>query len=133
MISTASSKYFEGLLFILVRRPYQIGDGIHVSNIEVDTSFTGSAWWTVENVTLFTTSVIFSFTGERATLSNGSLANSRIINSSRSPKASLYVLLKFPVDIAYEKLQVFNKALEEFFKNRPREWLTFSSFRATRM
>ena len=30
MIGSASSKYFEGLLFILVRRPYAIGDGIHV-------------------------------------------------------------------------------------------------------
>ena len=30
MIGSASSKYFEGLLFIIVRRPYAIGDGIHV-------------------------------------------------------------------------------------------------------
>jgi hypothetical protein len=28
MIGSASSKYFEGLLFILVRRPYNIGDGM---------------------------------------------------------------------------------------------------------
>ena len=30
MIGSASSKYFEGLLFIILRRPYAIGDGIHV-------------------------------------------------------------------------------------------------------
>lgn len=41
MISSASSKYFEGLLFILVRRPYQIGDGIHISNVESNTSTAG--------------------------------------------------------------------------------------------
>jgi small-conductance mechanosensitive channel len=45
MIGSASAKYFEGLLFILVRRPYGIGDRIHVSNVEQDTSFTGSAGW----------------------------------------------------------------------------------------
>jgi hypothetical protein len=45
MIGSASAKYFEGLLFILVRRPYGIGDRIHVSNVEMDTNFTGSAGW----------------------------------------------------------------------------------------
>jgi small-conductance mechanosensitive channel len=52
MIGSASAKYFEGLLFILVRRPYGIGDRIHVSNVEQDTSFTGSAGW-VSKLCLF--------------------------------------------------------------------------------
>jgi small-conductance mechanosensitive channel len=34
MIGGASAKYFEGILFILVRRPYDIGDRIHVSPID---------------------------------------------------------------------------------------------------
>lgn len=55
MISTASSKFFEGMLFILVRRPYNIGDLINVSNVEVQTSFDGAPGWIVENVTLFQT------------------------------------------------------------------------------
>jgi small-conductance mechanosensitive channel len=55
MIGSASSKYFEGLLFILVRRPYNIGDLINVSNVEVQTSFDGAPGWIVENVTLFET------------------------------------------------------------------------------
>ena len=33
MVGSASSKYFEGLLFIVVRRPYQVGDGIAVSDV----------------------------------------------------------------------------------------------------
>ena len=33
VIGSASAKYFEGVLFILVRRPYGIGDFIHVSNV----------------------------------------------------------------------------------------------------
>lgn len=129
MISSASSKYFEGLLFILVRRPYQIGDAIHVSNVETDTSYTGSAWWTVEDVGLFTTKVVFAFTMERASLSNGSLANSRIINSTESTEPYVWTTLKFPIDVTFEKLQIFQKALEEFVKNRPREFLSYLDFR----
>jgi hypothetical protein len=49
---SACSKYFEGLLLILVRRPYDIGDRIAVSNVNVDTSMTGSASWYVRDVTL---------------------------------------------------------------------------------
>jgi hypothetical protein len=79
----------------------------------------------------FTTSVIFMFTNERATLSNGSLANSRIINSSRSPQAYLYILLKFPIDVPYEKLEIFHTALEKYFRSRPREWLSLIRFCAT--
>ena len=43
MIGSASSKMFEGWLFILVRRPYNIGDRIHISNIESETCWDGSA------------------------------------------------------------------------------------------
>jgi hypothetical protein len=45
IIGSASAKYFEGLLFILVRRPYGIGDRIHISNVENDTSISGSSGW----------------------------------------------------------------------------------------
>jgi small-conductance mechanosensitive channel len=59
MIGAASSKYFEGLLFILVRRPYAIGDGIHVMGIESEGMYSGHPFWYVEDVTLFTTSVLY--------------------------------------------------------------------------
>jgi hypothetical protein len=71
--------------YYLVRRPYGIGDRIHVSNVETDTNFTGSAGWVshvlvllqwqdrciltftlrcciaqvVENITLFETTAIW--------------------------------------------------------------------------
>ena len=45
----------------------------------------------------------------------------------------MYILLKFPVDVTHEKLDIFNSALEQFFKNRPREWRSYDSFRATRL
>jgi hypothetical protein len=130
VIGTASSKYFEGLLFILVRRPYGIGDCIHISDPNNETSDRGSPFWYVEDITLFSTLVRFAFTNERASLSNGSLANSRIINSSKSNNAGVHHLLKFPLDVPYEKVKMFHEALEAFVRNRPREWVGLKSFRA---
>jgi hypothetical protein len=75
----------------------------------------------------------FASTNEVATYSNGSLASCRIINAARSPNAIVQFNLKFPIDVSYEKLQVFKRALEEFVKARPREYLSFSGFRCTRI
>jgi hypothetical protein len=49
IIGTATAKYFEGLLFILIRRPYGIGDPIHISNVQTETSFYFSAPWVSHN------------------------------------------------------------------------------------
>jgi hypothetical protein len=123
--------YAQGLLFILLRRPYDIGDRIHISDVNNETVASGSPTWFVRDVTLFTTTVVFATTNERATLSNGSLAASRIINATRSPKALLYVYLKFGIEVPYEKIQIFQESLTRFVKARPREWLNLSGFRAT--
>jgi hypothetical protein len=124
---------FQGLLFILVQRPYGIGDRIHVAAAQTDSSASGSQGWIVENVTLFQTTVRLGATNERATISNGALAGSRIINASRSPKALLYVTLKFGVDVPYEKIQIFRSVVERFVKARPREWVAMSGFRSSRV
>lgn len=103
-IGMAASKYIEGLLFILVRRPYGIGDMVHVSNVESDTILEGSVGWTVNNVTLFETEMTWLPTQERCSISNGSLANSRIINWARSPTARFVIFLIFPIETPYETL-----------------------------
>jgi small-conductance mechanosensitive channel len=123
----------SGVLFILVRKPYDIGDRIHVSVPTNETSSSGSSGWIVKDINLFTTTVVFGATNEVATYSNGSLASARIINAARSMKANLNFLLKFPINIPYEKLQVFKAAIEKFVKNRPRQWASFLAFRATRV
>ena len=133
MIGSASAKYFEGLLFILVQRPYGIGDRINVSSPQVDAVSTGAQGWIVENVTLFTTSIVLGATNERATISNGSLASSRIINGTRSTKAVIWFLLRFGLDVPYQKTEIFKMAVEKFVKARPREWLSFLGFRATQV
>jgi hypothetical protein len=125
------SHHAQGLLFILLRRPYDIGDRIHISDVNNETAASGSPTWFVRDVTLFTTTVVFATTNERATLSNGAMAASRIINATRSPKALLYVYLKFGIEVPYEKIQIFQESLTRFVKARPREWLNLSGFRAT--
>lgn len=53
----------------------------------------------------------------------------RVINAARSPKATIYVHLKFGIDTHYKKIQVFKSAAEQYCKQRPREWAAFIGFR----
>lgn len=121
----------QGLLFILVRRPYDIGDRIHVSNPQNDTSVSGSMTWFVEGLDLYSTTVRLAATNEVATYSNGSLASLRIINAARSPPAVVFVSIKFGVNGSFEKVQVFKKTIEQFVKDRPRDWLSLNAIRAS--
>lgn len=52
---------------------------------------------------------------------------------SRSPPAVIWFLLKFPIEAPYVKFAVFKGAIENFMKDRPREWASFASFRSTRV
>lgn len=117
----------------MVRRPYDIGDRINVAAVNDISSGDGSSTWFVQNVDLFTTTVRYADTNEVATLANGSLAASRIINAKRSPRANVYVYMKFSVDVSYQKILVFRKTIEAFVKERPREFRGMTGFRATRM
>jgi len=133
LFGSAASNYFEGLLLIFVRRPYDIGDRIATSNPKSDTNPNGSSTWFVDKVTLFTTTVRFATTNEVATYSNGSLAILRIINANRSPKAIISVLIKFGLETPFNKITVFRTAVENFINARPREWIALAGFRATRV
>lgn len=82
-------------------------------------------------MTLFHTVAVFGPTGERASMSNGSLASSLVLNMARSPNACVYVNLHFPTSVPYESIAQFEKLLRDFVQARPREWAHFASFRAT--
>lgn len=123
----------QGLLFILVQRPYGIGDRINVSNPETETNVAGAQGWIVDDVTLFTTTIHMVGTNEKATVSNGTLAKSRIINGARSHKAIVGLPLKFGLEVSYDKIEVFRSAVEKFVKARPREWLSLNAIRAGRV
>ena len=133
MIGAASSNYFEGLLLILIRKPFEIGDRIAVSNVESAAETTGSAGWVVEKVDLFSTTLRLAATGEVATVSNGSLARSRIINMQRSQRAQVSLVFKFGVEVPFQKIEIFRKSVYSFVKQRPQEWRYVVSFRNTRV
>jgi len=143
---------------VTVRKPFDIGDRVHISSPNIDTSADGCATWYVENMTLFYTTFRFASTNEVCTIANGDLANMRIVNGARSPKASVCIRLKFGVDTPYELIQSFKSAVEEFVKvrlgsidltclnridrntnsyffsfskARPREWVRLFAIRAT--
>ena len=66
---------------------------------------------------------------ETATVANGAMANSRIVNWARSPNARFLIFLHFPIETKYETLTLFRGAIEEYMKARPREWLAFNALR----
>ena len=67
-------------------------------------------------IPLFVLACTWVPTQERASLSNGSLASSRIINWARSPHARFNVPLTFPIEVKYETIEVFKRAVEEYMK-----------------
>jgi small-conductance mechanosensitive channel len=131
LFSTAASLYFQGVLLVLVRQPYDIGDRIALSKPENDTDKDGSTSWFVEQISLFSTTVRNAATNEVATYSNSSLAPLRIINAARSPKAVKTLRLKFAIDVSLDKIKLFGASVEEFVKERPREWIKMACFRPT--
>ena len=106
-------------------------DRIVVQPAESNTSADGTTDWIVRDIDLFTTTVIYAYTNEIATLSNGSIANSRVMNGSRSLPALLYVTLRFGIDVTYEQLEVFKEALNRYVVARPREWARLWDVRNT--
>jgi hypothetical protein len=63
-----------------------------------------------------------------ATLSNGSIANLRIVNANRSPNA--VVTFKLPLHISIvsekkEKLALFCSALDKYVRDNPNHWKCF--------
>jgi len=133
MIGAAASKYLEGILLILVRRPYDIGDRVCFlePNAGTDDFGPSSGGWIVEKVDLYTTTVRLGTTREYATFTNGSLSNSRILNLRRSEKPNVYMYLKFTMDATQEQLDEFRRKIIEFIKDRPREWIKVVSLRCT--
>jgi hypothetical protein len=133
LFNDAGSQYFQGLLLIIARQPYDIGDCISISDATQEIPKNGSTPWFVENITLFTTTIRSGPSNEVATISNGALAQTRIINAARSHKAQVFIFLKLSIDIPYEKVKIFHNVVREFVKDRPREWIKLAAFRAIRV
>ncbi len=107
---------------------------------DVNTARIGSLtfyYWYVpvslKDVNMFSTTVLFATTNERATINNGAMASSRIINWARSPEPVIYIKLKFSTDVEYEKIIIFEQVLRKFVRSRPREWICLGGFLATKI
>lgn len=126
---------FKGILLILVRKPYDIGDRVAFldPNSPVDTKGPPAGGWVVERVDLYTTTVRLGTTREYATFTNGSLANSRIVNMKRSDKPNIFMNLKFTINVTKEQLEAFKMEMTKYIKDRPREWIRINGFRCTRV
>jgi Mechanosensitive ion channel len=123
----------QGLIFILGRKPFDVGDRISINGPNEPPMSDGPCTWYVEEVTLYYTTLRLGATNEVATVSNSSLANSRIVNAARSTKAVVYIKLKFGIDVPTSKIEAFKDRVENFVKARPREWLSSPSIRASRV
>jgi len=91
-------------LYILVQRPYDIGDKISFSGITDENASTGSPGWFVEGITLFKTTIRYGATNEVATFANGALQGCKVINCRRSPKVCKH-LFYFDKAAAYFHLR----------------------------
>lgn len=124
----------QGLLFILVRKPFDIGDRIEIDAITGTATYDGpQSSVIVEKVDLFTTTVRFGTSREVATYSNGSLANTRITNLKRSERANVYMNLKFGVDSTADQLEEFKNRVIQFTEDHPREWASVVACRCIRI
>lgn len=125
----------QGILLILARKPYNIGDRVVFldPNAAMNTNGPPAGGWIVEQVDLYTTTVRLGTTREYATFANGSLANSRIINMKRSDKPNIFMYLKFTTNVTKEKLEAFKAEMTKFIKDKPREWIRINGFRCTRV
>jgi len=129
----AASKYTEGIISIVARRPFDVGDRIALSDPNSDTNPYGSATWIVEDLNIFFTTLCNGATNEVATISNYALANARIINCGRSYKARVLFPIKVGIATPNRTMAIFRSAVENYINDRPSKWAEFSAFRAGRI
>lgn len=79
-------------------------------------------------------SLTFSLTHHTvATVNNGALALSRIINCNRSSDALITLNLQLQASATNEQLDLFREAVEKFVEDRPRLWEQIVFFRCDKI
>jgi small-conductance mechanosensitive channel len=128
-IGPSLSRYIEGVLMIVARRPYDLGDRILICGSENPTNILPQLSWFVEDLNLFSTTLRFANTNEVATVNNASIAMARIMNCNRSPNALVTLNLVFMDTATDEKLEIFRETIKGFIQDRPRIWESMLFFR----
>jgi Mechanosensitive ion channel len=85
--------------------------------------------WLVEDITLTTSTLRFAATNEVATINNSSVANSRIVNCSRSPKAQVTINVKLLLDASQRQLEELRLKIELYLEES-RVWVGLILYRA---
>lgn len=111
----------EGATMVL-GRSFDIGDRIAIAPVNSWELEDSTLSCTVEMCNVLRTVLRSVTTGQVSTVTNASLARSRVVNLSHSIKARIQITLLFPALASSRRLQVFMDALSVFLRKRPQEW-----------
>lgn len=120
------SRFVQGIILIAMTRPFDLGDRIFLtSSGEVEKGLENAQnGWFVEDITVSSTKLRFARTGEVAYLSNHVLADMRIYNANRSPRACVVIQQILHISVLEkDNLKKFEESLHKFVKERPRQWV----------
>ncbi|KAG7366030.1 mechanosensitive ion channel [Nitzschia inconspicua] len=134
LCGTICSKHLQGILLMLIDEPFDIGDRVRFADAlqgEFVDQLRGP--WIIEDMNPLTTTMRSTETGECTIFANGSLVRCNITNLKRSSKASISTILKFPIQVDREQLQLFRHRITEWIEARPQEWIRIQSFRLVRI
>lgn len=137
-VGPSAAKVVEGMIMIAVRRPFDLGDKISIigsaSDPPPDCDPGHQVMWIVEDCNLFTTTLRLTRSNEVSTISNGSIANTRIVNHARSKKA--VVNLKLPMTLSrvtHEHITIVKSALTQYIHDNPRVWYRLINWRMAKV
>ena len=111
-ISGPAGNFVESLIFLLVTRPYDMGDRVR---------FNGGITMFVHKMDLYTTTFERN-DGTYVTYRNAVLAAGEIRNEKRSGYATIQVQMDISMDATPEQLEAMNGAVVNYVRNRPQSW-----------
>mmetsp|Transcript_3675 Transcript_3675/g.7531 ORF Transcript_3675/g.7531 Transcript_3675/m.7531 type:complete len:894 (-) Transcript_3675:382-3063(-) len=128
---SSCAKAFEGIILIVGRRPYGIGDRIVIQDSAGAPVPEMNMSWIVEDISLLRTTLRFGATNEIAQVSNGSIANARITNCHRSEKAIVSILLHFHMSVheGSKTIEMFREGVNEYVRGNQNNWDSIIYFR----
>lgn len=134
VVYLSSSGYLKGILHIIIKQPYNIGDRICFNNTpdpELKLNNLPLGGWIIEKFDLYTTTVRQGITGEHSTFPNSCMLkdNTRVVTWKRSQKANVLFALKFNAYMTQEKGSYLRKRVTEWIEDHPCEWNNLILFR----
>ena len=117
-LSSSAAKFIEGMVMIAVRRPFDLGDKISISNPNDKSGDSDPGYddmWLVEDCNLFTATLRLTKTNEISYLNNGMLSNCKIVNHGRSVGALVNLLIPIQLEATHEQVTYICFRISFFF------------------